>query len=932
MLTDEEQGQKPALIARAIAATAALACRFPRMILGVILASCVASIVFTLTSLTYHTSRNDLISQGKDYLQRWKQYVAEFGDDEDMVVVVQGEDPSAMKASLEELAGLIAKHPDQFDRLFYKVDLAHLKNRSLLFLPIEEIRRIQDELRGMHLLLDLPVVAQLDPLFSWKSLTLQQLIHEADRKAQSRIHTLNAPPTPDHFFNQLAAICAGADAYLNDVNTYANPWRSIVPPQEGQQENLSQPRYFFSEDNTLGFLLIRPIFKENGSFTSERACIDTMRGLIDQVKHRFPTVQFGLTGLPVLENDEMQASQDDSQRASWLALLGVALLYFFVYRGLRYPLMTVATLLIGTIWALGWLTLTLGHLNILSSAFAVMLIGMGDYGVLWVARFEQERQAGLDPFQATRATALHVGPGILTAACTTALAFFAAMLADLKAVAELGWIAGCGVLFCAIACFVAMPALLTLFAGRVTRKVDVPILSLNAAREQNRTWLPWLVARPKRVLALVAIAAVLFSWWTFGLKYDHNLLHLQAQHLDSVKWEKKLIDHTAGASWHALSYTTTREEALALKKRFEELPLVSRVVEVASLVPLDQDRKLEHLRDIQDRLRRLPQRGKAIPHDLPNPADVKRSAERLKATLHTLALVHPTAPLGPLPEKLDALLNRLTKTPAAVLAPRLLAFQKNLTRDLSEDLHQLRDASTPQPIEVADIPPYLRERYLGQNGKWLLRVFCKDCLWEFGPLEEFVRQTCTVDPDATGKPFTTLEGLRAMKNGFLSAGAYALLAMLVVLLLDFGNVKHLMLALLPLLVGLAATTGLMALFDVPLNPANLIAFPLILGVGADNGVHVVHDYRQRTKGKRYLLNHATGTGILVAALTTILGFGTLLISQHRGLSSLGLVLTLGVTCCMFASLVFLPCLLSVLSTRKNSKAPQILPFSKRLAA
>src|SRR5437660_6571270 len=145
----------------------------------------------------------------------------------------------------------------------------------------------------------------------------------------------------------------------------------------------------------------------------------------------------------------MVASHNDSNLAGWLALAGVALLYLIVYRGIRYPFMTVMALLVGTAWALGWTTLTVGHLNILSSAFAVMLIGMGDYGVLWVTRFGEERRAGYDILNANRQTAMHVGPSIFTAAVTTAFAFFAAMLADLKAVSELGWIAGCGVLLCA---------------------------------------------------------------------------------------------------------------------------------------------------------------------------------------------------------------------------------------------------------------------------------------------------------------------------------------------------------------------------------------------------------------------------------------------------------------------------------------------------
>src|SRR5262249_48111647 len=149
-------------------------------------------------------------------------------------------------------------------------------------------------------------------------------------------------------------------------------------------------------------------------------------------------------------------------RASWLALLGVAVLYFVVYRGFRYPLLTVASLVCGTVWALGWATVTVGHLNILSATFAVMLIGMGDYGVLWVARYDEGREQGMSIEEAMRHTAEHAGPSVLTAALTTALAFFATMLVDFKAVSELGWIAGCGVLFCALSCLTLMPASLAI--------------------------------------------------------------------------------------------------------------------------------------------------------------------------------------------------------------------------------------------------------------------------------------------------------------------------------------------------------------------------------------------------------------------------------------------------------------------------------------
>jgi predicted RND superfamily exporter protein len=213
------------------------------------------------------------------------------------------------------------------------------------------------------------------------------------------------------------------------------------------------------------------------------------------------------------------------------------------------------------------------------------------------------------------------------------------------------------------------------------------------------------------------------------------------------------------------------------------------------------------------------------------------------------------------------------------------------------------------PISVADLPPDFRERYIGRSGKWLLRVFAKDCLWDFEPLEHFTRQIATVDPEATGKPFSTVEGLRAMKDGFQRAGLYALLVIVAVLFADFRSLRNTLIAVAPLTMGVILSLGIMGLFGVPLNPANMIAFPLILGVGVDNGVHVLHDYLLRRREGQSTISYAIGRGVLVKALTTMIGFGMLMISSERGLAGLGFILTLGVGCCMLGALVFLPAVL-----------------------
>jgi len=188
-----------------------------------------------------------------------------------------------------------------------------------------------------------------------------------------------------------------------------------------------------------------------------------------------------------------------------------------------------------------------------------------------------------------------------------------------------------------------------------------------------------------------------------------------------------------------------------------------------------------------------------------------------------------------------------------------------------------------------------------------------------------------VDPEATGKPFSTVEGLKAMKNGFQWAGIYALIAIVIVLLADFRNLRQALLAVAPLAMGIVLTLGIMGLCRLPLNPANMIAFPLILGVGVDNGVHVLHDFLMRRGDGRTTISYAIGRGVLVKALTTMIGFGTLMISSQRGLGGLGLILTLGVGCCMLTALVFLPAVLQVWARRREDTVAPVKEVLKRAA-
>jgi hypothetical protein len=663
--------------------------------------------------------------------------------------------------------------------------------------------------------------------------------------------------------------------------------------------------------------------------------VRALRQIIADRQREFADAQIGLTGMPVLETDEMEASQNDTNKAGWLALGGVAFVYLVVYRGLRYPLLTVAALLAGTLWSMGWLTLTVGHLNILSSCFAVMLIGIGDYGVLWVTQYEDERRAGKSPDDANRATAIAVGPGILTASFSTALAFFAAMLADFQAVAELGWIAGWGVILCALATYTVLPALIAVTDRRGSMGRSLSVITRAGERRQSdapnrptpassqRHWLPGLAAHPRWVLAAGVLIVIGAGVAAARVRYDHNLLNLQSAELDSVRWEHKLLERTAGASWCALSQAGSQEQARQLKERYEKLPEVSRVVEVSSLVPTEQERKLPLLREINAQLRGLPAATAGIDPVECKPLDLRREITFLIGALEPQAPVSPQPILERLVRSLAELRDHPVLASGAVGQDRLNQFGRRLATDLLRDLHQLRDVSAPQSLGLTDLPRDLCDRYVGASGRWLVQAYARDGLWEIGPLEQFVKAARTVDPEATGKPFGTLEGLKAMQQGFAWAGLYALIVIVIVLAADFRTLTNTLLALAPLAIGTLLTLGVMGILGVALNPANMIALPLIVGVGVDNGVHVLHDYLSRRRRHNYSLARTTGIGIAVSALTTILGFGTLMVANHRGLVSLGLVLTLGVTFCMVAALMLLPAALRLMGREEKAREPEV---------
>ena len=842
--------------------------------------------LWTARHLGYKVSRVDLLDPESEYNKLWIDYIHEFGEDDDAVVVVEGRAREDVIAVLEEVSREVAREGDLFRSVLHEVDLSRIRAKGLHYLAPADLAAIDKFIERTE-----PILAggwaQLKVGTMVAGMAGQMVAGGAPGQAESPTASLER-----YSEALLAGMEPSAQAADPRLAEYVSPWPSM-PESLSTLRDLSS-EHLLAKNGRLGFVLLRMV-KAEGGFAGASAATDELRRIIAAVADRHPDTTIGLTGLPVMEDDEMRSSQQSMVWASGLSLAAVAIVIIAGFGGIRHAMMANGVLVIGMAWAFGWATVSVGHLNILSVTFTVTMIGVGiDYGTYYIGRYLEFRRAGHACDAALLETSGSVGPGILTGAITTSVAFFCAALTSFVGVAELGMIAGGGILLCCAAELLVLPAVVAIvdrswLGGRIPEPVPV------------HAWLAPVLRHP-RFVALAGMAGTMaLAGGLHELDYDHNLLNLQPDGLESVAVEKKLLEECDQSVWYALSIANSREELLARKEQLQSLPSVERVDEIASLLPVDEDLKRPIIERIRGRLANLPERPPEIPVD------------RLEALGETLGWAQGEAVKRPgglrTAWHLERAREALRRMGPEDCFRTLAAFQQRAAGDLLTRLHALAGVADPEPPQLADLPPSLVERFVGSSGRHLLKIYGRGDIWNFDALERFVKDVRAVDPRATGNPLQAYEASLEMKRSYEQAALYSLIVVLAVLWLDFRSIVHALLAALPLALGMAQTLGLMGLVGIDLNPANLIGIPLILGIAVDYGVHIVHDALERPGP--YRISASTANSVLVDALTTILGFGALMVASHKGLESLGRVLTLGVTTCTITSLVLLPAILAL---------------------
>lgn len=938
----------------------------PRLMLWLVLLVACAGVGVTVTQLQLRTSRSELMDPASKFAKTWKQYSDTFGAENDLMVVVETPSPNSklIRTVIDDLGERLQREPEVFGNVVSRVNLTAMRQKALQFLNPQELQKTASRVQTY----DRVVQGQNWDLIRTETLanTLRNQILTAQQDGSVPEATYRSV---ERFANSLSSYMHNAiETGKVEKNAFDSPLPDLLQIAADQRLTDDATAYILNDEATVGVVQVTAVQREKDiKADSNAAMIARLRELMADVRKTHQPdsgdLKISLTGIPALEHDEMHSTSVDMRNAGIVAFFVVGGMLFLTFRGIRHPMLALLTLIVALSWTFGAATLVVGHLNIISVCFAVFLIGLGiDFSVSFINGYLTLRQELYELPEALRETAETTGSGILTSAITTALAFATAMVTGFPGLAELGLISAMGVLLCALSTFIFLPALIALSDAEYEVEALPQPFSPAALRRV-------LVAWPVVSVCIAAAGLAFFGYQAFGywdgtvhchVGYNANLIELQDPNSEAVLAEHRLEASGADTVLYAVSVANSWEEATQLREKFLTLPAVARVSDGASKLPDPPDSRTMQL------IQALQHRASSIQTNLPNivPANhitVGRSVDALYATIRKST--NPTAKKAA--GALDAFLNDLTKTQGRTSAGILTAYNDMVARWLIMEYAEIASANNFSPVGLKDLPKEIKNRYVRVDGDnkqyWALRVYPKADVWNGEALATFVEQLRTVDPHVTGVPVQNLESAGRMHYTYATIGLYALavislillmnylrpgqklltvlppvavaafigytlfkrngtidptllvliclgLVVLIASVLDYRNLRDTILTLVPALAGGVLMFGVMALLGLELNPVNLIALPLVFAIGIDNGIYLVSDCRKQIAAAKraYEPSADTLSSMIVTSLTSIVGFGSLMIAAHEGMFSIGVLLALGVASSLVVSLVLMP--------------------------
>jgi len=827
----------------------------------------VVSGVYAARHFAINTDINTLISPDLTWRQREIAFEKAFPQHlRSILVVVEAPTAELTTQATDLLWKRLEADKSHFIQVTQPGGGAFFRKNGLLFLPVAETEKVAGQLTQAD-----PLIGQLatDPSLRGLIEVLQMGLTGVELEKI----------TLDAMLRPLTATADTVEAVLANRPVHFS-WHEMLA---GDNPEANSKRKFIDIQPKLDFTALEP----------GKEATDAIRRAVNDLK--LPT-EYGarvrLTG-PVAIADEEFATVQEGMVVNGIGTVVIVLVILWLaLKSGRIILAVFVNLVIGLAITAALGFLVVGPLNLISIAFAVLFVGLGvDFGIQYSVRYRADRFAVDDLKLALVHAARNAGAPLTLAAAATAAGFLSFLPTAYRGVSELGQIAGMGMLVAYLTSITLLPALLKV---------------LNPKGEPEPLGFAFLGPVDKfmedhRIAIIVGVAIVSLGGLPllYYLQFDFNPINLRNPKVESIATFLDLRkDPITGAN--AISVLAPNLEAVKpIEERLSKLPEVSQVRTLNFFVPADQDKKLAAIAKARNEIEPSfkPDAAQEPPTDEENVTALNEAVTNLKEA----AEKHPGQGAAAA-KRLSDLLGKLAASTPEVRQKAADAF----LRPLKTAFADLRDLLQAHPVTLADVPNDIAELWRTADGRARVEVLPKGDPNDNETLRAFARAVVKVQPDATGGPVSILESGDTIVRAFFEAGVWALISIAILLWIVLRRFGDVLLTIVPLLLAGVVTLELCVVIGMPLNFANIIALPLLLGIGVAFKIYYIMAWRA---GQTGLLQSSLTRAVFYSALTTATAFGSLWLSSHPGTSSMGKLLVLSLLTTLAAAVLFQPVLM-----------------------
>ena len=839
------------------------------------------SIVYAQETVRVNSDDSALISQDEPFRREYQKFIDVFPQfDETTVIVITSDSIDRADDAVHAMTEALVQRPDLIDSIYSPSSDPFFEDHALLYLEVADLEDVIDRLAEAQ-----PALTALaeDP-------SLRGLVGELQLSVDQLQEGEELPPGFARMANRISEV---AESML-----------------AGRPRSISWADEFLDQEGEVYRIITVQGHKDFSESISTSQLIGEIRALGERLELTPENgVRLRLTGMVPLAHDELETLQSGLSLAAFLSLSLLTVILGFGVRSLRVIASTLVTLLASITWTTAWAMLSVGEFNLISAAFAVLMIGLGvDFAIHIGLRYEEESRGSLPVGKALARAGGKAGPSVALCALTSAIGFLAFVPTPYPGLGSLGIIAGGGMFISLVATLTLFPALLALMRPPTSQHGDrVPLLA---------HLYPAIEHRAGAIVAGAVILGAVATLLSTQIRFDFSTLSMRDPESESVRTLRDLQEEEIVTDYSATVLAENRQDAERLAAELEALESVLEARPPSWYVAGDQENKLLMIEDAAFFLESI--LYPPPPLDPPSSRQRMEAIDALRNAILQLPPGHESDPAWQSARRLGAVLERIAAGPDPPAAA--LVLENLVVNDLEERIEWIGRAVTVSGVQFADLPAELIRRSVAPDGRARIAVLPTEDVRDAAALKRFVDAVDAVAPHATGRPAVEAGIGEVVVLTFRIAIGISFLLVFSVLVLSLRSIVDSFLVLLPITLAALMTTATGVVIDMPFNMTNVVVIPLIMGLGIDNGIHVFMRFRSG-ESLEAMMTSSTPRAVLLSALTTLAAFGSLAVSGHPGMHSIGVLLAFAVIYLVLCTLVVLPAMLALFERRSRVAKP-----------